>query len=70
MFDIYVVVSGVVLLLIPERVFPREDPPDNQRNDTTDEVTPGNNTPRDVIPWLVFSLPHERGDRVSNAVAD
>jgi hypothetical protein len=55
-------------LPIPECVFPREDPPDDQRNDTTDEVTPSNETPGDVVP--VFSLPHERGDRISSAVAN
>jgi len=40
--DIDIVVSRVVPLPIPERVFPREGPPDNQRDDTADEETPRN----------------------------
>ena len=70
MFDVNVVVCWVVLLLVPERVLTREDPPENQGDDTADEETPGNYTPWDVVSWHVFGLPHERSDGVPNTVGD
>ena len=70
MFDINVVIRRVVLLLVPKRIFPHEDPPDNQRNDTTDKETAANDTPGDVVPWPVFGLPHERSDSVPDTVSN
>ena len=70
MFDVNVVVGRIVLLLVPERILPRQDPPENQRNDTAEEETPSNNTPGDVVPWRIFGLPHERTYRISDAVGD
>lgn len=65
-----IVVGRVVPLSIPERVLPREDPPDNQRNDAADEITPANDAPGDIVPWLVFSLPYERTDSISDTITD
>ena len=70
MFDVKVVVGRVVLLLVPQRILPREDPPENQRNHTADGDAPGNDTPWDVVPWRIFRLPHERTYRISDAVGD
>ena len=68
--DPNIVVGRVVPFCIPKRVLSREYPPDNQRNDTADEERPGNDTPGDVVPWLIFGLPHERTDRVSDTVGN
>lgn len=62
--------TRIALLLVPERVFLREDPPDNQRNGTTDEEGPGDDPPRDVVPWLVFGLPHQWTGRVPDTVGN
>ena len=70
MFDVKLVVGRVVLLLVPERILSRENPPENLRNDTADEETPSNDTPGDVVPWRIFDPPHERTYRISDAVGD
>ena len=68
--DTNIVVCWVMLFPVPERVLPHEDPPDNQRNNTANEVAPGDDTPGDIVPWPVFSLPHERTDGVSDAITN
>ena len=70
MFDVKVVVGRVVLLLVPEPILPREDPPENQRSDTADGNAPSDDTPWDVVPWRIFRLPHQRPCRISGAVGD
>jgi len=70
MFDVNVVIRWIVLLLVPERIFPREDPPKDQRNDAANDDTPTDDTPGDVVPWLIFGLPHERTNRVSDTVGN
>jgi len=69
-FDVKAVVGRVVLLLVPEPILPRKDPPENQRNYTADGDTPSDDTPWDVVPRCIFRLPHERPCRISDAVGD
>ena len=70
MLDTNIIVRWVMLFPIPERVLPHEDPADNQRNDTADEVAPGDDTPGNIVPWPVFGLPHERGNGVSHTIGN
>jgi len=69
-FSINVVIRRIMFLLVPKRIFLREDPPDNQRNESTDQVTPSDDTPGDIVPWFVFGLPHKWSDSVSDTVGD
>ena len=70
MFDVNVVVRLIVLLPIPERIFPREDPPKNLRDDTAGEVTSADDTPGHVVPRCILGLPHEWSDSISDAVGN
>ena len=70
MFDVNVVVRLIVLLPIPERIFPREDPPKDLRDDATGEETPADDTPGHVVPRCILGLPHERSDGIPDTIGN
>lgn len=70
MFDVDVVICWVVLLLVPESILSRKDPPKSQGNDAANGDTPTNDPPGDVVPWPIFGLPHERTYGISDTVGN